>query len=137
MWRDQVRELDKLVPERGGDVLVLFLPLCIVVPLHLDAFRARTPWTTSSALGGYRGFLARDSSTVVHGDGRDRAPLGVRDVEQVADRLVLLLELRSHVLGRRNPTTRGQKHLEGRFLPDRRQRYKVVGVALPELFVTW
>ena len=131
MWWDQVRQLDKLVLERRRHVLVLFLALrivLVVVPVHLNAFLARTPWATSSALGGCHRLFG-----VVHGDGRDRAPLGIRDVQQAADHFVLLLEFRNHVLGRRNATTRFQERLERRFLSNRRQRYKMVGVALPEL----
>ena len=131
MWRNQVGQLDKLVLERRRHVVVFLALSLVLVPFHLDPFLARPSWTTSGALGGHLG--DNTSIGVSHGESRDRTPLGVRDVQQTADRLVFLLELRSHVLARRNPTPSVRQHLEGRFLSDRRQRYDVVSVALPEL----
>ena len=114
MWRDQVCKLDKLVLERRRHVAMRFLALRVVVQLYQDAFLARTPWTTSRALG------RRRSRLVVHADGRDGARLGVGDVQQTTDRFDLSLELRSEVPACRNPTTRVQEHLENRLLSDRR-----------------
>lgn len=134
MWRDQVGEFDKLVLECHRHVvivLIVFLARCIV---DLNPFLARAAWSTSSTLDDHRLLFRRDRRhSVVHGDGRDRASLGVRDVEQIANRFVLLLELRSHVLGCRNTTTRVQEHLKRRFLSNRRQGHQVVCIALAEL----
>lgn len=120
MWRDQVRELDKLVLERRGHIVVVSVFLLVLGVVNVNLCLARTAWTASCALDGRDRFLGRGwRSGLVRGRGRDQALLGVRDVQQVTNRFVLSLEFRSHVLGYRNTAARVQERLEYRFLPDR------------------
>ena len=109
MRRNQVRQFDKLVLQRRRHIVIIFLALDIV---DLDVSLARTARTTSPTLGRSDGFLRHEWWIgFIHGDGRDRASLGVRDVEQVSNCFAFLLQFRSHVLGRCDTATRGQERL--------------------------